>query len=71
MLVLCPQVGAEHEHHGDDLVTDDEAMLRALELAAEELAQLLDSDELWADEMVVRIAERIGFAGELVAVAAP
>jgi putative tRNA adenosine deaminase-associated protein len=39
-------------------------------LPAEELSRLLDSDDLWADEMVVRIAERIGFAAELVAVAA-
>jgi putative tRNA adenosine deaminase-associated protein len=38
-------------------------------LPAEELAHLLDSDELWADEVVLRIAERIGFAAELVAVA--
>jgi putative tRNA adenosine deaminase-associated protein len=38
-------------------------------LPAEELARLLDSDELWADEMVLRIAERLGFAAELVAVA--
>jgi tRNA(adenine34) deaminase len=34
VLVLCPQVGAEHKRRGGDLVTDDEAMLRALELAA-------------------------------------
>ncbi len=40
-------------------------------LPAEELARLLDSDELWADEMVLRIAERLGFADELRAVAAP
>jgi putative tRNA adenosine deaminase-associated protein len=39
-------------------------------LSAEELARLLDSDDLWADEMVVRIAERLGFAAELRAVAA-
>jgi putative tRNA adenosine deaminase-associated protein len=39
-------------------------------MPAEELARLLDSDELWADEMVLRIAERLGFASELVAVAA-
>jgi putative tRNA adenosine deaminase-associated protein len=37
---------------------------------AAELTRLLDSDELWADEMVLRIAERLGFASELVAVAA-
>ena len=40
-------------------------------MPAEELARLLDSDELWADEMVLRIAERLGFADELLAVAAP
>jgi putative tRNA adenosine deaminase-associated protein len=39
-------------------------------LPAEELTRLLDSDDLWADEMVVRIAERLGFADELRAVAA-
>src|SRR3954447_11936419 len=39
-------------------------------LPAEELTRLLDSDEHWADEMVLAIAERIGFADELVAVAA-
>ena len=36
-------------------------------MPAEELARLLDSDELWADEMVLRIAERLGFADELAA----
>jgi putative tRNA adenosine deaminase-associated protein len=40
-------------------------------MPAEELARLLDSDELWADEVVLRIAERLGFADELRAVAAP
>jgi putative tRNA adenosine deaminase-associated protein len=40
-------------------------------LPAEELTRLLDSDELWAEEMVLRIAERLGFADQLVAVAAP
>ena len=39
-------------------------------MPAEELAGLLDSDELWADEMVLRIAERLGFAEELLAAAA-
>jgi hypothetical protein len=39
-------------------------------LPAEELTRLLDSDELWADEMVLSIARRLGFADELVAVAA-
>ncbi|MCZ2803763.1 tRNA adenosine deaminase-associated protein [Modestobacter sp. VKM Ac-2983] len=39
-------------------------------LPAEELSRLLDSDELWADEVVLVIAERLGFADELRAVAA-
>jgi putative tRNA adenosine deaminase-associated protein len=39
-------------------------------LPAEELTGLLDPDELWADEMVLSIAQRLGFADELVAVAA-
>ncbi|MCZ2817417.1 tRNA adenosine deaminase-associated protein [Modestobacter sp. VKM Ac-2984] len=40
-------------------------------LPAEELSRLLDSEELWADEVVLAIAERLGFADELTAVAAP
>jgi putative tRNA adenosine deaminase-associated protein len=39
-------------------------------LPAEELTRLLGSDELWADEIVLRIAERLGFADELTAVVA-
>lgn len=39
-------------------------------LPAEELTRLLDSDDLWADEMVLRIAERLGFAEALVAAVA-
>jgi putative tRNA adenosine deaminase-associated protein len=39
-------------------------------LPAAELTRLLDSDELWADEMVLRIAERLGFVDELTAVVA-
>jgi putative tRNA adenosine deaminase-associated protein len=39
-------------------------------LTAEELTRLLDSGDLWADEMVLVIAERLGLAEELVAVAA-
>ena len=35
-------------------------------LPAEELTALLAADDLWADEMVLRIAERLGFADELV-----
>jgi putative tRNA adenosine deaminase-associated protein len=37
---------------------------------AEELTRLLESDELWADEMVLAIAERLGFADQLSAVVA-
>jgi len=40
-------------------------------LPAEELARLLDADDLWADEVVLAIAERLGFADQLGAVAAP
>ena len=39
-------------------------------LPAEELSALLDADDLWADEMVLQIAGRIGFADELRRVAA-
>ncbi len=39
-------------------------------LPADELALLLGSDDLWADEMVLRIAERLGFAEQLTAAAA-
>ena len=39
-------------------------------LPAEELTRLLDSDDLWADEMVARIAGRLGFADELAAAVA-
>ena len=36
-------------------------------LPAAELRPVVTSDELWADEMVLRIARRLGFADELVA----
>ena len=39
-------------------------------LPADELALLLGADDLWADEMVLRIAERLGFVDELTAVVA-
>jgi putative tRNA adenosine deaminase-associated protein len=39
-------------------------------LPAEELGRLLAADDLWADEMVLRIAERLGFAEQLTAAAA-
>jgi putative tRNA adenosine deaminase-associated protein len=39
-------------------------------LPAEELSALLDADDLWADEMVLQIAGRLGFADELRRVAA-
>ena len=38
-------------------------------LPADQLGLLLGADDLWADEMVLRIAERLGFAAELTAVA--
>ena len=38
-------------------------------LPAEQLRPIVTADDLWADEMVLRIAERLGFADELVAVA--
>ena len=38
-------------------------------LPADELASLLGSDDLWADEMVLEIADRLGFADQLTAVA--
>jgi putative tRNA adenosine deaminase-associated protein len=40
-------------------------------MPAEDLGRLLAADDLWADEMVLRIAERLGFADQLTAVAAP
>jgi putative tRNA adenosine deaminase-associated protein len=39
-------------------------------LTAEELSRLLAADDLWADEMVLQIAERLGFAEQLTAAAA-
>jgi putative tRNA adenosine deaminase-associated protein len=39
-------------------------------LPAEELRPIVTADDLWADEMVMRIAARLGFADELVAVVA-
>ena len=40
-------------------------------LPAEELRAIVTADDLWADEMVGRIAERLGFADELAAAVAP
>jgi putative tRNA adenosine deaminase-associated protein len=34
-------------------------------LPAEQLRPIVTADDLWADEMVARIAERLGFDGEL------
>ena len=39
-------------------------------LPAEELSELLGADDLWADEMVLQIAGRLGFAEELLRAAA-
>ena len=36
-------------------------------LPADELRPIVTADDLWADEMVTRIAARLGFAGELAA----
>jgi putative tRNA adenosine deaminase-associated protein len=40
-------------------------------LPADRLRPIITADDLWADEMVVRIAERLGFADELSAAVAP
>ncbi len=40
-------------------------------LPAEELRTIVTADDLWADEMVQRIAARLGFADELAAAVAP
>ncbi len=40
-------------------------------LSHEELRRIVTADDLWADEMVHRIAERLGFADELSAAVAP
>jgi putative tRNA adenosine deaminase-associated protein len=40
-------------------------------LPAEQLRSIVTADDLWADEMVGRIAERLGFADELAAAIAP
>ncbi|MCZ2829905.1 tRNA adenosine deaminase-associated protein [Modestobacter sp. VKM Ac-2986] len=61
----------------EDAFDDDEqgwpggdlAVLADAGLPAEELTALLDSDEMWADELVLAIAGRIGFADELRAAA--
>ena len=61
----------------DDAFDDDEAgrpggdldVLSDAGLPADEMALLLGADDLWADEMVLRIAERLGFAEQLTAAA--
>ncbi len=40
-------------------------------LPADQLRPIVTADDLWADEMVLRIAERLGFGAELTAAAAP
>jgi putative tRNA adenosine deaminase-associated protein len=40
-------------------------------LPAEELRTIVTADDLWADEMVQRIAARLGFADELAAAVTP
>ena len=63
----------------DDAFDDDEQgwpggdldVLADAGLSAEELSRLLEADDLWADEMVLRIAQRLGFDDELSAAVAP
>ncbi|MGY1600648.1 tRNA adenosine deaminase-associated protein [Geodermatophilus sp. SYSU D00815] len=40
-------------------------------LPADELRPIVTADDLWADEMVTRIASRLGFADELITAVAP
>jgi putative tRNA adenosine deaminase-associated protein len=40
-------------------------------LPAEELRPIVTADDLWADEMVIRIAGRLGFGDELAAAVSP
>ena len=44
---------------------------RVLEALRGELRPIVTADDLWADEMVERIAARLGFAEELAAAVAP
>ncbi len=61
----------------DDAFDDDETgwpggdldVLADAGLPAEEMGLLLAADDLWADEVVLRIAERLGFAEQLTAAA--
>ncbi len=39
-------------------------------MPADELRPIVTADDLWADEMVARIAARLGFADELAAAVA-
>jgi putative tRNA adenosine deaminase-associated protein len=71
--------GARHGHgYGggyDDAFDDDEAgwpggdldVFSDEGLPADELRPIVTADDLWADEMVARIALRLGFADELAA----
>ena len=49
----------------------DLAVLADDGLPADQLRAIVTADDLWADEMVGRIAERLGFADELAAAVAP
>jgi putative tRNA adenosine deaminase-associated protein len=40
-------------------------------LPGDQLRPIVTADDLWADEMVLRIAERLGFSSELAAAVAP
>jgi putative tRNA adenosine deaminase-associated protein len=55
------------DHDEQGIPGGDLDVLADAGLPAEELSALLDSDDLWADEVVLAIAARIGFADELVA----
>jgi putative tRNA adenosine deaminase-associated protein len=69
--------GASFAATVDDAFDDDETgwpggdldVFSDAGLTAEELGRLLGADDLWADEMVLRIAERLGFAEQLTAAA--
>ena len=73
------RAGVPHGVTGDDLFDDDEAgwpggdldVFADEGLPAEELRPIVTADDLWADEMVTRIARRLGFADELAAAVQP
>ncbi len=73
-------IGADGIGAGDGRAWDDDATGRPggdLDvfaddgLPADQLRPIVTADDLWADEMVARIAERLGFADELAAAVVP